>query len=126
MAKKYKRKFLVSGDTPLHCEDFCRKIEFHERPCIKDVAKRLGRTYNLWNSLKEMQKCPHRGKLGKPRQYIVSETTTGDWECSCPVWKFRRKECKHIKKVKANPEKYEISKEFTGGTTNLFSEIFKS
>ena len=31
--------------------------------------------------------------------YIVSETTTGEWQCSCPVWIYRRRTCKHIENV---------------------------
>lgn len=33
--------------------------------------------------------------------YVVSISVDGQWGCSCPQWKFRRKECKHIQEVKA-------------------------
>lgn len=33
--------------------------------------------------------------------YRVSISDNEEWGCSCPVWKFRRKECKHILQVKA-------------------------
>lgn len=32
--------------------------------------------------------------------WIVSKSDTGQWGCSCPVWKFKREECKHIGAVK--------------------------
>ena len=32
--------------------------------------------------------------------YVVSIDRDGNYGCSCPVWKFRREECKHIKQVK--------------------------
>lgn len=32
--------------------------------------------------------------------YTVAVDRKGDFGCSCPVWKFRRQECKHITEVK--------------------------
>ena len=32
--------------------------------------------------------------------WIVSKSDTEQWGCSCPVWKFKRQECKHIRAVK--------------------------
>jgi len=32
--------------------------------------------------------------------YIVSLDAEGKYGCSCPVWKYQRKECKHILEVK--------------------------
>jgi len=32
--------------------------------------------------------------------YIVAIDNEGNYGCSCPVWKFRRQECHHIKQVK--------------------------
>jgi len=43
--------------------------------------------------------------------YVVSLSDENEWGCSCPVWKFRRQECKHIKRVKLNPERYEEIRE---------------
>lgn len=34
--------------------------------------------------------------------YIVSLNAQGGFGCSCPQWKFRRGECKHIQKIKAD------------------------
>jgi hypothetical protein len=34
--------------------------------------------------------------------YVVSMDAEGVFGCSCPVWKFRRLECKHIKRIKEN------------------------
>lgn len=33
--------------------------------------------------------------------WVVSVDEQGTYACSCPVWKFRRRECKHIELVKA-------------------------
>jgi hypothetical protein len=33
--------------------------------------------------------------------YRVSLGDNEEWGCSCPVWKFRRQECKHILKIKS-------------------------
>ena len=38
--------------------------------------------------------------------YVVSLSDKGEWGCSCPAWKFNRIECKHIIRVKLNPERY--------------------
>lgn len=32
--------------------------------------------------------------------WVVAVTGDGEWGCSCPQWKFRRKECKHIVNIK--------------------------
>lgn len=49
---------------------------------------------------------PSRSTLGKT--YLVSQTKFGQWQCSCPHWIFRHSECDHIRRVKANPSKYEV------------------
>jgi hypothetical protein len=36
---------------------------------------------------------------GKSGTYVVSESTEGVMGCSCPQWKFRRQNCKHIQLV---------------------------
>ncbi len=40
-----------------------------------------------------------QGSASEP--YTVSLGDDGTYGCSCPVWKFRREECKHISEVKA-------------------------
>lgn len=30
------------------------------------------------------------------KEYTVAITDQGEWGCDCPVWKFKRKTCKHI------------------------------
>jgi len=32
--------------------------------------------------------------------YVVAIDAEGNWACSCPVWKFKRIECKHIQYVR--------------------------
>lgn len=46
-----------------------------------------------------------RGKF-----YKVSLTENGEYQCSCPAWIYRRKECSHIKMAKANPESQVIDR----------------
>lgn len=36
------------------------------------------------------------------KEYVVSLTRAGEWQCSCPVWKFRRQICKHILAIQDN------------------------
>jgi len=37
--------------------------------------------------------------------YVVAQDKDGNYGCSCPVWKFKRQECKHIRQIKeSNPE----------------------
>lgn len=118
MTNKYKRKFLVPGDTIKDCWDFRRKCRkkygtmISQRPCTREVKR--GRDESL---------CPF--PINQPNKYIVSEMEDGTWRCSCPQWKFRRRICHHIEKAKTNPEKYEIAKEFTGKTTDVISKLFK-
>ena len=35
-------------------------------------------------------------------RYTVSTNSVGDWSCTCAHYIYRRKECKHISKLKAN------------------------
>ena len=41
---------------------------------------------------------------------MVALSDKNEWGCSCPAWKFRRLECKHIIRVKLNPDLYEIER----------------
>ena len=36
------------------------------------------------------------------KAYVVSQNAQGEFGCSCPQWKFRRQECKHIQWVIIN------------------------
>lgn len=134
----YKEKFLVPGETIQNCTSLgcCGRTNAKYSylngyadmpPCIKDVAIRLHRTYNLFNHLREMNKCPYKEKLGKPNDYVVSHKHNGTWSCSCKGWIFKwRKlgvDCEHIKEAKARPEKYRMAVENTGKTANIFKEL---
>jgi len=44
------------------------------------------------------------------KEYVVSLSDENIWGCSCPAWKFRRQECKHIIMVKLNPGRYDLEK----------------
>ncbi len=41
-----------------------------------------------------------RGRNEYDRVYTVSLSFDGEWGCSCPRWKFKREECKHIREIK--------------------------
>lgn len=45
-----------------------------------------------------VQSWPIEGSKGD--SYTVSVDENGCYGCSCPVWKFKRLECKHILKLK--------------------------
>ena len=47
---------------------------------------------------KWVERWPVIGSTGKT--YIVGLDKDGNYGCSCPVWKFQRKQCKHISEVK--------------------------
>jgi hypothetical protein len=58
--------------------------------------------------------------------YTVSLSDTGEYGCSCPVWKFKREECKHIRYVKDfNPtgESQYDGKEARPGNVGQVTEI---
>jgi len=38
------------------------------------------------------------------KEYTVSLTKEGTYECSCPAWVYHRRECHHIKQIKAAVE----------------------
>lgn len=127
MPKEYKRKFQVPGNTIKACWNFRKKCEKkfgYNKPCyVKQATTRVTSTGHKWITRKDESLCPF--PVNKPNKYIVSETLDGEWQCSCPAWKFRRKQCHHIRKAQQNPEKYEIAKEFTGKTTDVFTKIFE-
>jgi hypothetical protein len=43
--------------------------------------------------------------------WIVAIDRDGNYGCSCPVWKFHRKECHHIRWVKSNPDNPQLKVE---------------
>jgi len=51
----------------------------------------------------------------KGKVWVVSEDRNGDFGCSCPVWKFRRIQCHHIKAVQAGASKLRFA--ITGKAT---------
>jgi len=44
-----------------------------------------------------------RSETNPDTTYTVSLKPDGSWECSCPHWIYRHRECKHIRKVKNRP-----------------------
>lgn len=57
--------------------------------------------------------------------YVVSLSDQNIWGCSCPAWKFRRQECKHIMRVKLNPERYEEIREQTPKPEYILARVEK-
>ena len=122
---QYKRKFMVPGNTIKDCWSFrkkCRKKyartgDNRDLPCS---VQSPGSSYHR----RDESRCPF--PINKPNSYIVSETLDGEWQCSCPHWKFRRQECSHIRKAQANPEEFEIAVEFTGKLIDVFTKAFKT
>jgi len=118
----YKRKFLVPGETPQTERDFrkkyCKVLE--EAPCA--VFRYTFGGQKFLYALEE-SKCPY--PIGKPREYIVSETVDGEWQCSCKAWTTGkpRRDCKHIIKAKANPDKYEIAVDWTGKSVDTLKKV---
>lgn len=52
---------------------------------------------------KRKDKWVHRWFVGDGhKKYTVAMKEDGSFGCDCPQWKFRREECKHIKKVNEN------------------------
>lgn len=44
--------------------------------------------------------CPSESNPTK--SYVVAQNKDGEWGCGCPVWIYRRQECKHIRHVLAD------------------------
>ena len=120
MTVQYKRKFLVPGETVKTCWDF-----------RKQCQKQFGSTYGHLNAPclttgsyhRDEEKCPF--PINKPNDYIVSETVEGEWQCSCKAWTTHkpRRDCKHIDKARANPEKYEVAVDWTGKTVEIMKRV---
>jgi len=127
LTKQYEKKWRVPSDSRTHeCKKLCKKLNHNGNtrgelpPCLIGQEK-----ITYWRRKKNKSRCPHSEILGKPIMYIVAKTLDGDLQCSCPVWKFRRIVCKHIKAVQSNPSDYEeITPEFTGRTTEVMDKIF--
>ena len=121
---KYKRKFLVQGDTIPTCWDYRHKCEkvfraWENRPCV------LAKTINgrPWVYKADESRCPF--PINKPTEYIVSETEDGEWQCSCKAWTTHkpRIDCKHIVKAKADPKKYEVAVDWIGKTIETMKRV---
>jgi len=132
MKKDYKKKFRIAGETIKTCWDFreeCRRTYGNRTgegrlPCeVKQPTTRKTYTggYYIWR--RDESRCPF--PINQPSYYTVALTEDGEWQCSCPVWIYRRRECKHIRKVKENPSEYEISTEFTGKTSKIIEKLFQ-
>lgn len=47
------------------------------------------------------------------KYYTVAENDEGEFGCDCPIWKYRRIECHHIREVKLGLEKGILKKKYT-------------
>jgi hypothetical protein len=59
---------------------------------------------------------------GTNHNWIVALSDTGEWGCSCPVWKFRRVECHHIRNIK---DQYDYDKPSYTETEQQLLNIIK-
>jgi len=90
-------------------EDYLKKdyAEISPRKESINIAQHLRDLFNLivkkiiLPPLKEQKQKVWRVKsFSSENYYIVKRNTDSSWECSCPHFKYRKKECKHIKKIK--------------------------
>ena len=119
----------------------------HHEPCIvqmteqewEDYAKNIGsrasyryRMSHCYNDkktvVKDIRICPYKDKLGKPKDYIVSEKMDGTIVCDCPAGKFNRDEdgntqCTHRDTAYSNPKKYEIPVESTAKDVDAINAL---
>ena len=65
--------------------------------CVEDALINGGGQMALQN----LRRLEVASMSNPNKTYIVVEKEDHTWQCSCPVWIFRRKECKHIKREKA-------------------------
>jgi len=72
-------------------ESFCRACR--ARPTHKTTCAHTARLERAkqWTERHEV--------MGNSGYYVVSLHHTGYWACSCPRWKFKREQCKHIEEV---------------------------
>lgn len=130
MTKKYKRKFLVPGDTPKSSffVDYCQNCTEGKLPYPKR-CRGIGSFISPYYGKRPLDECIHKDKLFN--QYIVSEPEEGPWQCSCKGWIFKYKklgqDCDHIKRVKKDPKKFtEIPVENTGTTIEALKRVFET
>jgi hypothetical protein len=103
MRTKEKKKAESAG-KPTPQFDLGKKVEKVEQ---KNVAQR--------KTFKVQSKIPYQGKMVDPlpetqshqhrhmvegdsgKDYLVSQRkSTGEWQCSCPAWKYHGHDCKHL------------------------------
>jgi len=76
------------------------------------IAVRRARAENRW--IEKYKVCSRSSR--RPLQvYTVSLAKDGTWGCSCPSWRFRREQCKHIEDMRTvrgwlgkTPEKLQL------------------
>jgi hypothetical protein len=134
---KYKRKFLVPGETPkgknwserdANCERLCGLAYSFSQSRYSPNGTRKNQLClhgGFWWQHPDYSRCVHQDEVFN--QYLVSETEDGKWQCSCKAWTARmpRTDCKHIIKAKVDPKKYEIDPDWTGKTTDLMRKVLR-
>ena len=88
--------------------DLIDRFPIYEKKRLKKAGKQIKK--GDMNKMKWIKKW-HIKSENSNREYVVSLSDEDTWGCSCPAWKFRRQGCKHIKRVKLNPERYEEIRE---------------
>lgn len=61
----------------------------------------MGQIQGRWVQKWKVDSWKEREPDAAPTRYTVSVSSELKWGCSCPHWKFRRLECKHIAEIKA-------------------------
>ena len=123
MLIKYKRKFLVPGNTVKknffeeYCKGNCPRAHPSNAQGFHYRCRGFGGLYPPY------RECVNKDKIFN--EYIVSETEDGEWQCSCKAWTTSkpRKDCKHILKAQANPEKYEVDVGWTGKSLETIKKV---
>jgi len=115
---KYKRKFIVLGDTPK--KEICDECIITANYTYYALAHPCSNTNQI-----EPNNCIKPDDAFK--KYLVSETIDGKWVCSCPRGKFHRVNgesiCHHVDKAKQNPDKYEVTKSVTVNKMKIAEEL---
>lgn len=70
----------------------CRRKMLKERDLKEKTMKSADKWVKRWN----IPKSTGEGF------WTVAVTADGEWGCSCPQWKFKRIECKHIHQVRSD------------------------
>jgi hypothetical protein len=64
------------------------------RTSIQRALRKINYALRVLPNVKEFTVAGSKGKT-----YYVMRVETAAWECTCPDYRFRRRTCKHIKRI---------------------------